>query len=726
MHTDRPLMDANQDRLDFEETAVHLANTIMGDDLSSGFIFGIEGAWGSGKSSLINLTQQKLHQRPNSSKPQIIEFRPWLVGKREDLLKELFNQISGVINNVVDYPHASDARRLLKTYAQVASGLASIAAAAEFIEVPLAGKVKGILQSTGRKADELTNLSLGDIKDDLKATLRSAKARIIIFIDDLDRLDPPEVVEVLRLMRAVADFPNVVYVTAYDADRISTHLKTALGTDDDGTYMEKIVQVSFRIPKPMTFDLINWFEKEAAGLPKMIPDDSAKYHRFARTVQTWVPILLDTPRDVVRSLNALQLYAVPVQGKVDPGDIVFLQLIRVKCPELFKWVENYVVILSRWGDGTIPSPEAPKTEAAKLLQIIGDDENLRLRLTRALSEILPGIEVWIHGENKEDYQVFPQQWSRVEWQPYSDEKRLASRHHFRLYFSFSTPTGGIPDVEVASFIAKANENTDDALKVFKMMAQKERPQGGLLAEVLLSRILEQHDWLDPDDIPAIFEVLGKGMDVLAKNAKPWLGYPTFLRGDEASIFGLIQQLDKAPRKTVLKKLFKPGMSYSWLCGIIREATFEHGLHGDRTKPEEERLLDPDEFKMVRELYLKMIHNEEPETLLNVPYLLDFLYSWLQLGEEREVREWVAAQSKTDKGLLDLLERMGSSRLTSDGELYHLKPENLRPFFDDVDTVESRIAGLLKNEHQDPDIQERAKKLKVALDDGKEFESTFPS
>ncbi len=700
----------------------------MGDGLKSGFVFGIEGAWGSGKSSLINLTQKQLRQRPNCSTPQIIEFRPWLVGKREDLLKELFNQISGVVHNVVDHPHAGDARRLLRTYAQAASGLAGIAAAAEVFEIPLAGKVKRILRSTGRKAGEMAELSLGDIKDDLKAALNEAKARIIIFIDDLDRLDPPEVVEVLRLIRSVADFPNVVYVTAYDAGRIAKHLKTALGTDDDGAYMEKIVQVSFRIPKPMTFDLVNWFKEEAARLLEVIPDDSASKQRFDQTVQTWAHICLSTPRDVVRTRNALQLHAVPVRGQVDPGDMVFLQLIRVKFPALFKWVEDYVVVLSSWGDGTPLLSETQKTAAAELLGIIGDEDIHRTQLTRALASNLPGIEIWSRDKNnrdREEYRVFPHKWPSADCRRFSEEQRLASRHHYSLYFSFSVPAGAIPDVEVDAFISGAQDAADAALSSFKEMAQEKRPQGGVLAEVLLARIVERRDRLDPENITAIFEVLGKGMDVLARNAQPGLGPPNFLKGDESAVFGLVQMLDKDSRKTVLENLFKPGMSYSWLCGIIREATFEHGLYGNRAKPEGERLLSMDEFDMIRHTYLDMIRGEEPGNLLNLPYFQTFLHSWQQLLEDTddEVRNWVAEQSKTEEGLLDIFEGM---RRHGPGPETELRPHDIKGFFFDIAETEKRLAGIAENEQSAADVRERASKISAALEDGKELESSFPS
>ncbi len=723
MHDDRPLIDPSADKLGFDDIAAHLTRAIMGDTLTSGFVFGIEGAWGSGKSSLINLTLE--HLQANSTKPESIEFRPWLVGKREDLFKELFGQISAVIHKVLDGPDALDARRLLKIYTHVASQLAGVAEVAELLEIPLAGKAKTALRSTGRVAGGLAEQPLAALKDELKTKLNQAKKRIVIVIDDLDRLDPEEVVEVLRLVRAVADFPNVVYVLAYDPGRIASQLKKALRIHDhdSATYMEKIVQVSVSVPTPMSFDLVNWFRDEAAELLAVdIGIDRNKYQRFEAAVQTWAPLCVTTPRDVVRALNAIRLHAVPVKDAIDPGDMVALQLIRIKHPVLFQWVEDYVSTLARWGDDSMLARGAPKEGAANLLEIIGQSFVQKTRFTQALSQLLPGITPLYQEQDENDYTVYPQSWSDAERRPYSREKRLASVDHFRFYFAFSHPAGRLSDQAVEDFIAAARENKDTALEGFTTLAEERRPQGGVLAEVLVSEIVARRDQLDPDTILAIFDVLGRGMDILARNGRSSGGYPSFLAGDKTSIFGLIQQLDVPQRRTALKNLFTGSSSYAWLSGIIRDTTFEHGRYGNRAKPVEERLLNVDEWDMIERLYLDRIHNEKPETLLQTPYFLNVLFSWSQLGKEREVRQWIALQSETDEGFLNLLERMGNTPRSLGKDHYDLKPTDLQEFFENLHAMESRLAGLL--DHQDPEIQTRAITLHQALGDGKNIHHIF--
>jgi predicted KAP-like P-loop ATPase len=64
----------------------------------------------------------------------------------------------------------------------------------------------------------------------------------LIFIDDLDRLEPKEVSEVLRLIRAVADFPNITYVLSYDPKIIADTVSRALQVEDGEAFLEKIVR----------------------------------------------------------------------------------------------------------------------------------------------------------------------------------------------------------------------------------------------------------------------------------------------------------------------------------------------------------------------------------------------------------------------------------------------------------------------------------------------------
>jgi predicted KAP-like P-loop ATPase len=72
--------------------ADHLARTIADQSARDGLVFGIEGRWGSGKSTLILLMIEALRRLP--CPPEIISFSPWLIGDRDTLLVGLFNELA--------------------------------------------------------------------------------------------------------------------------------------------------------------------------------------------------------------------------------------------------------------------------------------------------------------------------------------------------------------------------------------------------------------------------------------------------------------------------------------------------------------------------------------------------------------------------------------------------------------------------------------------------------
>src|SRR5690606_9985159 len=144
--------------------------------------------------------------------------------------------------------------------------------------------------------------------------LSHLKRKIVIFIDDLDRLEPNEVLEVLRLVRAVVDFPNIVYVLCYSRDIITNNLSTALNIPKGEKFLEKIIQVSFTVPQPEAFDLRNMFYLELQRLfPDLLSNDNHKsksiLERLSYVIDDEGGRALHTPRDVTRAINALRFYA---------------------------------------------------------------------------------------------------------------------------------------------------------------------------------------------------------------------------------------------------------------------------------------------------------------------------------------------------------------------------------------------------------------------------------
>src|SRR5262245_58625438 len=217
MDGDRPITQRKDDRLGFSPIAEQLALAIAGHSAREGFVFGIQGTWGSGKSSLINLTIEALKTHGDAA-PEVIVFSPWLVGDRDELLLSLFNELAdaavkidpieaAITESGVRKKAAKDSLwklqqkeqlrkglgKKLKTFGNIAGGLGKVARAAGALGVP-GGEVAGTaLERRGSALRELlTDASLSKRKSELVDALRLLSRFIVVFIDDLDRLEPRE------------------------------------------------------------------------------------------------------------------------------------------------------------------------------------------------------------------------------------------------------------------------------------------------------------------------------------------------------------------------------------------------------------------------------------------------------------------------------------------------------------------------------------------------------
>jgi predicted KAP-like P-loop ATPase len=266
MHDDRPIAHLEDDRLGFAPIAEQLAAAIADLPAAQGFVFGIEGQWGSGKSTLINLTIDALGRLERNS-PEIVTFAPWLVGERSELLRSLFDELANAAGKIdpIDAAIADNANPLddahwrlrqkqklkaqlsgkLKAFGSFAGSLGKIARVADAVGVPLAGVVADTAERTGEATSRLLEApSIAKEKVGLVDALKLLSRPIAVFIDDLDRLEPRDVSEVLRLVRAVADFPNVIYILSYDPKVVAKTLTKAIEVEDGEAYLEKMVQVA--------------------------------------------------------------------------------------------------------------------------------------------------------------------------------------------------------------------------------------------------------------------------------------------------------------------------------------------------------------------------------------------------------------------------------------------------------------------------------------------------
>ena len=270
---DRALRSGDEDRLGFREVANLIASSLVHGASEDGLVVGIDGEWGSGKSSLMFLIGDELKKLPEDQQPTIINFQPWLIGNRDALITILFDELSKQIDQIardsggttqIPAAKAKEAKEALRSFIR---GLSKTGSAIEVVgEASGIGPVKWFgkfLKATGglwgRKS---APPQLSDLKDRLVRSLRDLGHRFVITIDDVDRLEPSEVMEILRLVRSVVDLPNVVYLLCYDNGILAHSIERAADVMDGQSYLKKIVQLTVMVPKPEPLQLRQWFTDE--------------------------------------------------------------------------------------------------------------------------------------------------------------------------------------------------------------------------------------------------------------------------------------------------------------------------------------------------------------------------------------------------------------------------------------------------------------------------------
>jgi predicted KAP-like P-loop ATPase len=727
---DRSRKPGDADRLGFRKLAENIALALVDHGSDDGLVVGLEGVWGSGKTSLLAYIQEALDGLPESQRPTTIHFRPWLVGNRDALLADLFGSLKAKIDWLA--LDGGDAGPIVATKAKKASDairkfIASISAAGDAIallgesikspKVTTFGRLLAILEKPSKATS--SKPSLEQLKREIIIALRELGRRIIITIDDVDRLEPSEAVEVLRLARSVADFPNVIYLLCYDRSILAHSIEKALKVKSGRAYLEKIVQLTLMVPLPEEFQLREWFSEELNAIASAGGADAIS--RLKVVVDYEGGRQLRTPRSVVRTLDAIRFLWPPLEEVgADLADLVWLQLIKNGNPRLYSWIERYCKTAASLALGTCSVDESERDTEGALLKKSASAQNFDVRSYRYFfAEQLFGLEVDFASEDGQF--LLHQQVADKDRDLAIRERRLASPDHYRLYFALSAPSHALATEDFGGLRSTSATGAIEVENAF-LQWQASMASGSLTKlDILLERIkgglFEQFSSIQCRNI---LVALSNSMDS-AYHVRPFGSFAVNTIWDRAerAIPPLLSQLSDEQRTATIDQMFKAGNAIGWLTSLFRRETFAHGRIGSSSRHQDDWLFSDGELDNITELMLPRYRAMSPSAVLDSIDPLNLLFAWLQAGDEDGPRQVIQQSIKSDEQLVTTLEKLTSTIASSDrGQYSVLKRNQLEPFLD-FDRVRERIRALLAR----PDevaLSKRAAVLDIAFDDGMKF------
>jgi len=411
---DAPIKKQDEDLLNRSNFAKRLGKSILSTNTKNGFSIGLYGPWGSGKSSVVNMIIEEIKESTKGNEPVIMYFNPWNFSSTNQLLQQYFIMLA---NEVADKKteKMSEIGKEIQKYAGMLDTLGTVGKL-----VGTGGKVVGNMFK--RKAVNGTN-DLTKQRDIIVDLLSEQERKLIIIIDDIDRLSNDEIKLIFQLVNTVAKFPNTIYLLSFDKDIVSRAL-TAVQNYDGEKYLEKIIQVPINIPDVSDDYLWKALSDKLDIILKshntMVWDQKYWNNIFMKCVSEYVCNI----RDIIRLSNALSIKIDMVGSEINYVDMIGITVIENHLPNLYKWIKFNKEILT--GEGAYSfafSNQKP--------------EEIRKRIKGQIENIEPGEGDKIIGFLTIFFPYFA---SKINVGSYNDKQlrknqRIGHPDKFGLYFS---------------------------------------------------------------------------------------------------------------------------------------------------------------------------------------------------------------------------------------------------------------------------------------------------
>lgn len=335
-NTDKPIHAAEDDLLGRASFSQQLGKAIYEYNGKDGLVIGLFGKWGTGKTSVINIAENEIlkFSEKDENKPIIMRFAPWNYSDKDNLISLFFQSLKNKID-------VQDNEQLKK---KVGKALSDYSGAFDaFSIIPLVGSgvaaiLKTIAQAKG--ANLMQNIDLDQARENLERALVDANKKIIIVIDDIDRLTNSQIRDIFQLVKQVADFPNVIYVLAMDRDVVRSAL-TEVHNIDGNEYLEKIIQIPFELPALRKSKLHDIFFSKLGQVIDTLPDkvewDESYWNNVFRNC---IEPFIYTLRDINRVINTFQFRYGLVYQETSFEDMIAITTLEVLEPELYKWIAS--------------------------------------------------------------------------------------------------------------------------------------------------------------------------------------------------------------------------------------------------------------------------------------------------------------------------------------------------------------------------------------------------
>jgi|GEM_PF-3078309 len=469
---DEPITTSKADKFGRADFARGLAEALVKVPNSESFTVGLYGAWGSGKTSVIRMAEEYLGKN-HKDDVIVINFNPWLFTTIENLHTAFFGALAHGLNKKLDSGVSIDLQKYTELTGTAGAVIAPFFPPAPMIARILSGGMRALSGNrSGKSADEL--------RQKIDKILRDSKKRVVVIIDDIDRLDSEEIHQIFKLAKNAGRFSSVSYLLAFDQTVVAKALAQRYPDDQEtgSNFIDKIVQLPLFVP-PVDGEMLSQFiidQINAIATKHKLNNSPDDVSRFGAEYQRLLVHQFTTPRKAIRYLNAIDFTFERLANEADFTDVMLVEAMRVFEPELYNRIASKKSVLidrGHYSNRDDDDKKKAKIEAFGTEQITSWQGAI-------VRELFPSFEWALGGSSYAGDYV----------KGWDEEQRVCSDKYFDRYFNYGIPTGDVADAKIKEFLVLIDNpvtTQDKANKALAKLVAAGHP------DVLVSKLRNKED-----------------------------------------------------------------------------------------------------------------------------------------------------------------------------------------------------------------------------------------
>lgn len=557
LFSDEPINQDDEDMIGRKRFAEALKAHIYNLSFVNSFVIALYGRWGEGKTSVLNLFKKDIK---SDEKILVYEFDPWFFGDENAIVGNFYRGLEDLLQENYFIP------RGVKKYLTL------------YPEILIKGFV-GISLSFRKKESEDRPM---EIKKKIERFVSAMDKRVLVVIDNIDRLQRDEVLAVFRLVKLTSQMKNMVFLLSFDPTRVA---ETIQDTErDPHDYIEKIVQLPIHLPmtEQRKIDSFLLFSYPDAGLrseiDKLFDQLGIEGKRrkdfdeaFVKMYNSELKQLFPTFRAAKRYMNSI-IFRLPfVEREVSLYDFFIVEVLQTFFPSVYADLKNspwYYV--SHWSFEFALSPlsydeNKRREEIKQHLDSLLKDEKEKTIVISLLEDIFPEVKNAV-SRNHANYDGLASS--------YRIEKRIAHPECYMKYLMLDVREGIIPDSEFEDVLSKWNKSSNKETDIATTFFDKYKKESKLID--LLQRLKLHAGSLEKETALALINVIYKNCSKFTRAGDMW---NTEFDQSEGVIFRILEDnrsVENNEIQNILREVIENMKCFDYLSMILLTCKKERG------------------------------------------------------------------------------------------------------------------------------------------------------